>query len=116
LFIFYFIYSSPSIIRMINSRRMRWVGYVARIREKRNACMLLVGKPKRKRPVGRPRRRSVDNIKMDLGESQWGGVEWIGLAQDRDKVEGCCESGNKPGGSINCCKVLEWLHNRWPFE
>jgi hypothetical protein len=96
----------------MNSRKMRWVGYVARIREKRNACKLLVGKPQR----GRPRRRSVDNIKKDFGERGWGGVEWIGLAQDRDKVEGCFESDNKPGVSIKCCKVLEWLHNRCAFE
>jgi hypothetical protein len=52
--------------------------------EKRNACMLLVGKPEGKRPVGRPRCKWVDDIKMDLGELGWGGVDWIGLAQDRD--------------------------------
>jgi hypothetical protein len=53
--------------------------------EKRNAYTLLVGKPEGKRPLGRPRRRWVDNIKMDLLEIGWGGVDWIGLAQDRDK-------------------------------
>jgi hypothetical protein len=53
--------------------------------EERNACRLLVGKPEGKRPLGRPRRRWVDNIKMDLLEIGWGGVHWIGLAQDRDK-------------------------------
>jgi hypothetical protein len=53
--------------------------------EKRNAYRLLVGKPEGKRPLGRPRRRWVDNIKMDLGEVGWGGVDWIDLAQDRDK-------------------------------
>jgi hypothetical protein len=53
--------------------------------EKRNANWLLVGKPEGKRPLGRPRRRWVDNIKMDLLEIGWGGVDWIGLAQDRDK-------------------------------
>jgi hypothetical protein len=53
--------------------------------EKRNAYRLLVGKPEGKRPLGRPRRRWVDNIKMDLLEVGWGGVDWIGLAQDRDK-------------------------------
>jgi hypothetical protein len=52
--------------------------------EKRNAYRLLIGKPERKRPLGRPRRRWVDNIKMDFGEMGWGGVDWIGLAQDRD--------------------------------
>jgi hypothetical protein len=53
--------------------------------EKRNAYRLLVGKPEGMRPLGRPRRRWVDNIKMDLGEIEWVGVDWIGLAQDRDK-------------------------------
>jgi hypothetical protein len=53
--------------------------------EKRNAYRLLVGKPEGKRPLGRPRSRLVDNIRMDLGEVGWGDVDWIGLAQDRDK-------------------------------
>jgi hypothetical protein len=79
------LYSSPSIIRIIKSRRMRWAGHVARMGEKRNAYRLLVGKPEGKRPLGRPRRRWVDDIKMKLSEIGWGGVDWIGLAQDRDK-------------------------------
>jgi hypothetical protein len=58
--------SSPSIIRIIKSRRMRWAGHVERMGEKRNAYRLLVGKPEGKRPLGRPRRRWVDNIRMDL--------------------------------------------------
>jgi hypothetical protein len=62
------LYSSPSIIRIIKSRRMRWAGHVARMGEKRNVCRLLVGKPEGKRPLGRPRRRWIDNIKMDLLE------------------------------------------------
>jgi hypothetical protein len=62
------LYSSPSIIRIIKSRRMRWAGHVARMGDKRNAYRLLVGKPEGKRPLGRPRRRWVDNIRMDLGE------------------------------------------------
>jgi hypothetical protein len=61
-------HSSPSIIRIIKSRRMRWVGHVARMGEKKNAYRLLVGNPEGKRPLGRPRCRWVDNIKMDLGE------------------------------------------------
>jgi hypothetical protein len=77
------LYSSPSIIRIIKSRRMRWAGHVARIGEKRNAYRLLVEKPDGKRPLGRPRRRWVDNIRMDLGEVGWGDVDWVGLAQDR---------------------------------
>jgi hypothetical protein len=79
------LYSSPSIIRIIKSRRMRWVGRVARMGEKRNAYRLLVGKPEGKRSVGRPRRRWVDIIKWDLGEVGWGDVDWIGLAQDRKR-------------------------------
>jgi hypothetical protein len=74
------LYSSPSIIRIMKSRRMRWAGHVARMGEERNACRLLVEKPERKRPLGRPRRRCVDNIKMDLLEIGWGGVDWIGRA------------------------------------
>jgi hypothetical protein len=79
------LYSSPSIIRIIKSRRMKWVGHVARMWEKRNAYRLLVGKPDGKRPLRRQRRRWVDNIEMDLLEMSWGGVDCIGLAQDRDK-------------------------------
>jgi hypothetical protein len=69
------LYSSPSIIRIIKSRRMRWAGHVARMGEKRNAYRLLVGKPEGRRPLGRPRRRWVDNIRMDLGEVGWGDVD-----------------------------------------
>jgi hypothetical protein len=64
--VLHILYSSPSIIRMIKSRRMRWAGHVARMGEKRNAYRILVGKPEGKRPLGRPRRSWVDNIKMDL--------------------------------------------------
>jgi hypothetical protein len=78
------LYSSPSIIRIIKARRMRWVGHVARMGEKRNAYRLLVGKPEGKTPLGRPRRRWLD-IRMDLVEVGWGDVDWIGLAQDRDR-------------------------------
>jgi hypothetical protein len=79
------LYASPSIIRIIKSRRMRWEGHVALIGEKRNVYRLLVGKPDGKRPLGRPRRKWVDNIRMDLGEVGWGGVDWIGLAKDRNR-------------------------------
>jgi hypothetical protein len=78
------LYSSPSIIRIIKSRRMRGAGHVVRMGEKRNTYRL-VGKPEEKRPLGRPRRRWVDNIRMDLGEMGWGDVDWIGLAQDRNR-------------------------------
>jgi hypothetical protein len=79
------LYSSQSIIRIIKSRRMRWTGHVARMKEKRNAYRLLMGKPERKRPLGRPRRRWVDNIRMNLGEVGWSDVDWIGPAKDRNR-------------------------------
>jgi hypothetical protein len=77
------LYSSPGIIRIIESKRMRWAGHVARLGEKRDVYRLLVGKPEGKRPLGRPRRRWIDNIKMDLLEIGLKVVDWIGLAQDR---------------------------------
>jgi hypothetical protein len=79
------LYSSPDIIRQIKLRRSRWAGHVARMGEGRNLYRVLVGKPEGKRPLGRPRRRWEDEIKMDLREIGWGGVEWIHLAQDRDR-------------------------------
>jgi hypothetical protein len=78
------LYSSPSIIRIIKWRRMRWAGHVARMGEKRNSYRLLVWKPEGKRSLRRPRHRWVDNIRMDLREVGWGDVDWIGLAQDRN--------------------------------
>jgi hypothetical protein len=77
------LYTSPSIIRIIKSRRMRWAGHVPLMGEKRNKYRLLVGKPGGKRPLGRLKCRWIDNIKMDLLEIGLGGVNWIGLAQDR---------------------------------
>ncbi|KAJ4448105.1 hypothetical protein ANN_10117 [Periplaneta americana] len=78
------LYSSPYIIRNIKSRRLRWAGHVARMGESRNAYSVLVGRPEVKRPLGRPRRRWEDNIKMDLREVGYDDREWINLAQDRD--------------------------------
>jgi transcription termination factor 2 len=75
-----------SIIRMIESRRMKWAGHVARMgAEKKNVYSTLVGKPEGKRPLGSPRRRWVDNIKIYLREIGWHGMNWIDLAQDRDQ-------------------------------
>jgi hypothetical protein len=79
------LYSSESIIRIITSRRMRWAGHVMGMGEKRNVYRLLVGKPERKSPLGRPRNRWVDNIMMDVVDIGWSVVDWIGLVQDRDK-------------------------------
>jgi hypothetical protein len=77
------LHPSPSIIRIIKSRGMRWAGHVVRMAEKRKSYRLLEGKPEVQRPVGRPRRRWVDNIKMDLVEIVLGGLDWIDLAQNR---------------------------------
>jgi hypothetical protein len=69
----------------MKSRIMRWVGHVARMGEGRKVCRVLVGKPEGKRPLGRPRRRWEDGIRVDLRECGWQVVEWIHLAQDRDR-------------------------------
>jgi hypothetical protein len=79
------LYSSPNIIRVIKSRRMRWAGHVALMEEVRNAYNILVGKPEGRRPLGRPRCRWEDNIGMNLRETGLGDVDWIYLAQDRDR-------------------------------
>jgi len=78
------LYSSPNIVRVIKSRRMRWAGHVARMGEERGVYRVLVGKPEGKRPLGRRRRRWVDNIRMDLQEVGCGYMDWIGLVLDRD--------------------------------
>jgi hypothetical protein len=79
------LYSSPNIIRVIKSRRLRWAGHAANTGEGRGAYRILVGRPEGRRPLGRPRRRWVDNIKMDIREVGWGGMNWIELAQDTDR-------------------------------
>jgi hypothetical protein len=79
------LYSSPDIIRQIKSRKMRWAGHVARMGEGRKLYRVLVGKPEGNRPLERPRCRWEGGIKTDLTEIGWGGVEWIHLAQDRDR-------------------------------
>jgi len=79
------LYSSPNIVRVIKSRRMRWAGNVARMCEEKGVYSVLVGKPEGMRPLGRPRHRWVDNIKMDLQEVGCGYMDWIGLAHDRDR-------------------------------
>jgi hypothetical protein len=79
------LYSSHSIVRMIKARRMRWAGHVARMGDLRGAYNILVGRPEGRRPLGRPRRRWEDNIKMDLREIWFGDMDWIYVAQDRDR-------------------------------
>jgi hypothetical protein len=87
---------------MVKARRMNGM------EEKRNACRLLVGKPEGRRPQGRPRRRWLDNIRMDLVEVDWGDVDWIGVAQDRNSS---CEFGIEPSVSINCWESIECPKN-----
>ena len=77
-------YSSPNIVRVIKSRRMRWAGHVARVGEEIGVYRILLEKPEGRRPVGRPRRRWADNIRTDLQEVGCVYMDWIGLAQDRD--------------------------------
>ena len=79
------LYSSPNIMPFIKSRKMRWAGHVAHMEEVRGVHKVLVGKPEGKRPLGRPRRRWEDNIKMDLQEVGRGCKDWMELAQDRDR-------------------------------
>jgi hypothetical protein len=78
-------YSSPNIVRVIKARRMGWAGHVARMGEVRGAYNILVGRPEGRRPLGRPRCRWEGNIKMDLRLIGFGDVDWINLAQDRDR-------------------------------
>ena len=79
------LYSSPNIVWLTKSRRLRWAGHVARIEEARGVHKVLVEKPEGKRPLGRPRRRWEDNIKMDLEEVGRCCEDWMELAQDRDR-------------------------------
>jgi len=79
------LYSSPNIVQVIKSRRMRWAGHVERMGEERGVYRVLVGKPEGRIPVGRPRRRWVDNIRLDLQEVGCVYMDWIGLTQDRDR-------------------------------
>jgi len=79
------LYCSPNTVWVIKSRRMRWAGHVTRMGEESGVYRVLVGKPQGKKPLGRPRRRWVDNIRMDLQEVGCGYMDWIGLAQDRDR-------------------------------
>jgi hypothetical protein len=83
------LYSSPNIVRVIKSKRMRWAGHVTRMGEGRGVYRVLVGRPEGKRPLGRPRRRREDNLKVDLKEIGIDGANWIELAQDRAQWRAC---------------------------
>jgi len=80
-----YLYSSPNIVWVIKSRRMRWAGHVAHMGERRGIYRILVGKPEGNRPLGRPRPRWEDNIKMDLQEVGCRGMDWVELAQNRHR-------------------------------
>jgi hypothetical protein len=79
------LYCSPNIVRLIKSRRMRWAGHMVGMGERRAVYRVLVRKPEGRRPLGRPRGRREDNIRMDLHEAGCGGMDWTDLAQDRDR-------------------------------
>ena len=108
------LYSSLKIVRVIKLRRMRWAGHVARMGEERGVYRVLVGKPEGKRQLGRPRRRWVDNIRMDLQEVGCGYMDWIGLAQDRDRwrtLVTAVMSLRVPwnaGNFLTNCKPVSW--------
>jgi hypothetical protein len=73
----------------------------------RNACRILVAMPERKRPLGRPRHKCVDNIKMDVGELGWGGIGWVDVALDRGRKKTLCEHSNELSRFTKCWEVLE---------
>jgi hypothetical protein len=100
------LYSSPNIIRVIKSRKMKWAGHVARMRERRGRYRILLGKPERKSPLARPMLRWKRNIRMDLQEEGCGDMDWVDLDKDRDML-GTREPGNEPPVSIKCCAFLD---------
>jgi hypothetical protein len=105
------LYSSPNVIRLIKSGRMRWAGHIVRMGETRNAYRILVGKPEGNRPLGKPRCRWVDNIKMNLREIGWDGTDWIELAQDMAQWRGRVKTVMNLRVPKNCWEFPEWLHN-----
>ena len=107
------LYSSPNIVRVIKSRRMGWAGHVARMEEGRGVHKVLVGKPEVKRPLGRPRHRWEDNIKMDVQEVGRGCGDWIELGQDRNRWRALVSTVM---GSIKCGKCFDSLQNQLPSQ
>jgi len=100
------LYSSPNNVRVIKSRRIIWAGHVARMGEGRDLYRVLVGKPGGKTPLGTPRLRWEDNIKMDLQEAGCGVMDWEELAQDRDRWR-TLVNAVIPTGSIKCGEFLD---------
>jgi len=101
------LYCSPNIIRVIKSRIMRWAGHVERMGERRGIYRVLVDKPEGKRPLGRPRLRWDDNIRMDLQEVGCGRMDWIELTQDRDRWRALLNAVMNLRGSIKCREFLD---------
>jgi len=101
------LYSSPNIVWVIKSGRMRWARHVARMGEERGLCRVLLGKPEGRRPLGRPRRRWVDNIRTDLQEVGCGYMDWIGMAQDRDRWRTLLGAVMNTSGSVKCGEFLD---------
>jgi hypothetical protein len=101
-----YLYCSPNIVRVITSKKMRWRGYVARMREGRGLSRILVGKPEGKRPLGRPRRRGDAYIKTDLQEVRCEGVDVIELAQDRGRWRALLFAVMKLGAPYNAGNFL----------
>ena len=96
------LYSLPNIVQVVKLRRMRWAGHVARMGQGRGVFRVLVGKPEGKRPMGRPRHRWEDNIKMDLQEVGRGCGDWMEVAQDRDRWRALVSTvSDEPSGSKN---------------
>jgi hypothetical protein len=93
-------YCIPNIVRIIKSRKMRWVGHVAYMEQRGTAYKILVGKCEGKRPLRSYKCRSKDNVTMDLKEIVCEGVDWINLTQDKVHWPGCCEYGKETSGSI----------------
>ena len=108
------LYCSPNIVRVIKWRRMRWAGHVARMGEERGVYRDLLGKQEGKRPLGRPRRRWVDNIRMDLHDVGCGYMDWIGLSQDRDRWRTLVSAvmnirvASNAGDSLTSCKTASF--------
>jgi hypothetical protein len=102
------LYASPNFIGVIKSRRMKWTGNTTQ-RGVRNAYKIVIGTAEGKRPRGRCRRRWEDNIRMDLREIRWEGVDWMHLAQDRGQWRAFMKKGNESSGSVKGGEFLDWL-------
>jgi hypothetical protein len=102
------LYSSPTVIRIVKPRRRGWAGHVTHMGEKRNAFRIMVEKPEERRPLGKHRLCWVGNVKiLYFREIEWGVMDWIDLAQDRDNLRALCTYNNELSGSVKCWKFLE---------